>query len=52
MSEQISQASGARRILTLDGWSVGAVAIAVVVLMPILSVVWIASTRPRTSGRI
>lgn len=42
MSEQISQAPEARRILRIDGWSAGAVAIAVLVLLPILSVLWIA----------
>lgn len=47
MSEQMTQvkpAPGALRRLTLDPWSVGAVAIALLVLMPILSVVWLAFT--------
>ena len=42
MSEQISQAPEPRRIAGFDAWSAGAVAIAALVLLPILSVVWIA----------
>ncbi|MDF0599596.1 iron ABC transporter permease [Psychromarinibacter sp. C21-152] len=42
MAEQNAQLSAPRRRLRIDRWSAGAVAIAALVLMPILSVVWIA----------
>ncbi len=45
MSEQTSQISAPRRFnLSLDGWSLGAVLIAVLVLMPIVAVIWFALT--------
>lgn len=42
MSESSTQITGPKRRLLPDPWSVGAVAIAALVLLPILSVLWIA----------
>jgi iron(III) transport system permease protein len=42
MTEQNSHPSFAQHRVRLDGWSIGAIAIAAVVLAPMLAVVWIA----------
>lgn len=45
MADQNAQLSaGARRLMPVDPWSVGAAVIAVLVLLPILSVLWLALT--------